>query len=154
MSKLPKIKWDENEGAEANARRHLPRLVAGYFDEVRAILGEHPKPARLHAIRLASKQIRYTLEIFRTCYGAGFQQRIKALKDVQTALGEVNDLVASRRLLSQAMPKSPARMNIRQHLKKQAEKKAEEFHKLWVEEFDAAGQKRWWKDYFAGKLEP
>ena len=132
--------WNQRASAAANARRHLPRMMSKYFVEVRDALTQKQSPARLHPIRLASKKVRYTLELFRSCYRtAEFDARMEALKDVQTSLGEVNDAVAAWRLLRKMMPHSPHREALREFLKSRAAKKAEEFRKHWAEQFDAPG---------------
>jgi CHAD domain-containing protein len=144
--------WNQRESAEGNARRQLPRMMAEYFAEVREALGDKHSPAALHRVRLASKKVRYTLELFRQCYDAAqFDARLKALKDVQTSLGEVNDAVATWRLLAKVMPHSPRRQALREYLKKRAADKAEEFRAHWTEEFDAPGQERWWTDFLGGR---
>ena len=147
-----RTEWNERSSAAVNARRQLPRMMSAYFAEVREVLAEKHSPAALHRIRLASKKVRYTLELFRQCYGAaGFDARLKALKDVQTSLGDVNDAVATWRLLTKVMPHSPGRHALRDHLKKRAAEKAEEFRAHWTEQFDAAGQERWWTDFLGGR---
>jgi CHAD domain-containing protein len=144
--------WDERKSAAVNARRQLPRTMSEYFAEVRAALAEKHSPAALHRVRLASKKVRYTLELFRQCYGAaGFDARLKALKDVQTSLGDVNDAVTTWRLLAKVMPHSPRRRVLREYLKKRAAEKAGEFRAQWSEKFDAAGQERWWTDFLGGR---
>ncbi len=144
--------WNERSGAAVNARRRLPRMMSEYFAEVRDALADKQSPAHLHRIRLASKKVRYTLELFRPCYGAvGFDARLKALKDVQTSLGDVNDAVAVSRLLATLMPHSPGRHALRALLKQRAAKKAEEFRAHWTERFDAPGQERWWTDFLGGR---
>ena len=148
----PRTRWNERESAAVNARRRLPRMVSEYFAEVREALGDKHSPAGLHVVRLASKKVRYTLELFRQCYGAaGFDTRLKALKDVQTSLGDVNDAVTTWRLLAKAMPHSPRRQALREYLKKRAADKAEEFRAHWTERFDAPGQERWWTDFLGGR---
>ena len=107
-----KIKWDESAGPAANAGRELPRLVSAYFSTVRAFLAEDPTPPELHQLRLASKRLRYTLELFRPCYPAGLEDRIRALKKLQDWLGEVNDAVASGRLLRGALKNRPERAQV------------------------------------------
>ena len=136
--------WNERATAATNARRELPRLMSAYFRDVRGALAAKPSPARLHKIRLASKKIRYTLELFAPCYGAAFEERMKALKDVQTSLGGVNDAVAARALLKEIMPAGPQRKNLAAYLKKRAAEKAEEFRVHWGEKFDAPGEERRW----------
>jgi CHAD domain-containing protein len=146
--------WDEGESAAVNARRQLPRMMSEYFGEVREALGDKHSPAALHQVRLASKKVRYTLELFRQCYGAaGFDARLKALKDVQTSLGDVNDAVTTWRLVSKVMAHSPRRHALREYLKKRAAEKAGEFRAHWTERFDADGQERWWTDFLGGRHE-
>ena len=145
---LSVTKWNPRLTAAANARRQLPRMMSEYFAEVRDALTKKVSPAHLHRIRLASKKIRYTLELFRSCYdAAAFDARLTALKDVQTYLGEVNDAVATARMLSALMPHSPGRRALSAFLKKRAAKKAEQFRTHWTERFDAPGQERWWTEF-------
>jgi CHAD domain-containing protein len=138
------IQWNERASAAANAKRELPRMMSAYFAEVREALGAKISPANLHEIRLASKKVRYTLELLQPCYGEEFAERMEALKDVQTSLGEVNDAVATARLLGDSMPSSPRRKMVRAYLKKLAAEKAEEFRIHWTEKFDAAGEEARW----------
>src|SRR3954466_8622473 len=98
-----KIQWDERRSAAVDARRALPGLVADYFEEVRDFLAKRRKPKELHRMRLASKRLRYTLELFRPCYGRGLEQRLDALKKLQNSLGDVNDAVATRKLLGKSV---------------------------------------------------
>ncbi len=145
-------RWDERASAAVNARRRLPRIMSEYFKEVRDALAKKPSPASLHRIRLASKKVRYTLEPFRSRYSAAaFDARMKALKDVQTSLGEVNDAVSARRLVSKLMPDSPSRRALRAFLKHRAAEKADEFRVHWTEKFDAPGQERWWTGFLGGR---
>ncbi len=144
---MNRIKWSERASATANAKRELPRLMANYYAEVRKALGKKPSPANLHAIRLASKKVRYTLERFKPCYGAEFDQRMAELKDVQTSLGEVNDAVAAIRVIRNVMPKSARRKALWAYLEKRAAEKAEEFHIHWRERFDAEGEESRWIEF-------
>jgi CHAD domain-containing protein len=150
--KRPRTEWNERSSAEVNAHRQLPRMMSEYFAEVRDALADKHSPASLHRIRLASKKVRYTLELFRPCYGAAaFDARLKALKDVQTSLGDVNDAVAASRLVRELMPNSPSRHALRAFLKRRAAEKAEEFQAHWTGEFDAPGQERWWTEFLGGR---
>jgi CHAD domain-containing protein len=144
--------WDERTSAAVNAQWRLPRMMSEYFADVRAALADEHSPAALHRVRLASKKLRYTLELFRQCYGAaGFDARLKSLKDLQTSLGDVNDAVTTWRLLAKVMPHSPRRQALREYLKKRAAENAEEFRAHWTEKFDADGQERWWTDFLGGR---
>jgi len=150
MSKLHQATWDERAGATTNARRELPHLTASYFARVRALLAGDPSPVKLHRLRLLTKRLRYTLELFRPCYGPGLDTRLAALRRVQQSLGEVNDSTAAGRLLSKSMSTaSPQRARLLRFLEERAALKAQEFRKDWAEIFDAPGQERWWTTYLA-----
>jgi CHAD domain-containing protein len=129
--------WDAAAGAGANARSVLPKRAAAYFAEVRKTLAENPTLAKLHRVRLATKRLRYTLELFRPCYGPGLETRLAALRAIQQLLGEVNDSVSAAKLL-------PRSMRAREYAERRGEEKAAEFRKHWAEVFDAAGQERLW----------
>jgi CHAD domain-containing protein len=150
MSKPLNITWNRQAQPAENARKYLPQLVADYFIRGRELLSRHPKPAELHALRLATKRLRYTLELFRTCYGPGLGIRIAALREMQQLLGEINDTAAAERTLDVVLNgKSPHRVRIENFLRRQGELKTAEFRKRWREEFDAPGQERWWISYLA-----
>ena len=142
MKKLYRAKWDERTDAAANARRELPRLAADYFARARKLLAEDPPPAKLHALRLDTKRLRYTLELFRPCYGPGLEARLQSLRRVQQLLGEVNDSVATAALL-------PKGARGRRFLENRAETQAQDFRKHWAETMDAPGQEQRWTAYLA-----
>jgi len=150
MSKPLNIAWDGQSPPTDNARKYLPQLVADYFARGRELLSGNPKPAELHSLRLATKRLRYTLELFRPCYGPGMGIRIKALREMQQLLGEINDTVAAERTMEAVLNgKSPQRTRIQSFLHRQGEKKTAGFRKQWREVFDAPGQERWWTGYLA-----
>jgi CHAD domain-containing protein len=134
--------WDERADVATNARRELPRLAADYFARARKLLAEDPPPAKLHALRLDTKRLRYTLELFRPCYGPGLEARLQGLRQVQQVLGEVNDSVAAAALL-------PKGARGRRFLENRAEAKAQEFRRHWAEAMDAPGQEERWTAYLA-----
>ena len=140
------MKWNPRAGVAANARRLLPRLVTTFFSRVRAFLAKDPSPQKLHALRLASKRLRYTLELFRPCYPAGLEERLEALKKLQDWLGEVNDAVAARSLLREPLKRHP---KLRKFLKDRAADQAAKFVRHWKETFDAPGQEAWWTGFLA-----
>ena len=150
MTKPRRIRWDERAPAAANARGHLPRLVTDYFVAVRELLSADPAPPKLHQVRLALKRVRYTLELFRQCYGPGFEARLEALQELQQMLGKINDATAARLLLAKAMNgKSPQSQRVQKFLDERVTHKAQEFRKHWDEVFDAPGQLEWWTGYLA-----
>jgi CHAD domain-containing protein len=146
MARNRKIKWDEKAGLLPNARRELPRLIAAYFSQVREVLAKDGSPRKLHKLRLASKRLRYTLELFRPCYPVGLEERLDTLRKLQDSLGEVNDAVASARLLRDALKRQP---KVRKFLDDRAAEQAAEFARYWKETFDAPGREAWWTDFLA-----
>src|SRR6516164_4568161 len=103
INKPLQIEWAAGAEAAENARTRLPKLIASYFAEGRKLLQDNPPPAELHALRLATKKVRYTLELFKSCYDAGLEERISALKSLQQMLGEINDTVAGERTIEAAL---------------------------------------------------
>jgi len=134
--------WDQQADAAANARRELPRLAADYFARARKLLADDPPPAKLHSLRLDTKRLRYTLELFRPCYGPGLEARIESLRRVQQLLGEVNDIVTAAALL-------PKGARGRRFLENSARAKAQEFRKHWAKAMDAPGHEDRWTAYLA-----
>src|SRR5215813_9833894 len=96
---LSRFEWDALLSPAANARRLLPPMAAAYFAEGRAVLAEADEPAKLHRLRLLSKRMRYTLELFRPVYGPGLEERLDVLKSLQDVLGDTNDAVISAQLI-------------------------------------------------------
>lgn len=147
---MAKIDWDEESDAIENARTILPDLAIDYFSLGRELLASDPTPAELHALRLASKKLRYTLELFKPCYGPGLKQRINALKSLQQMLGEINDTVAAERTIRSVLvgPTAESRRAM-QFLRQHGKAKAQEFRSHWTAVFDAPGQEHWWVHYLA-----
>lgn len=150
MNKPKHIKWDESSGAAHNARQHLPALVAAYFARGREAMGGQAKASELHALRLLTKRLRYTLELFRPCYGPGLRARLSALRQLQQYLGELNDCAAAGRVLAGYVKKnSVQKRRLDQFLAQQGLEKIAEFQRIWTQEFDAPGKEQWWTRYLA-----
>src|SRR5450759_5177656 len=146
MARAQRMKWEQRAGVAANARRELPPMVSTYFSEVRESLARDAPLRKLHPLRLASKRLRYTLELFRPCYPAGLEDRLDALKILQDRLGAVNAAVATAELLRGALHRQP---KVRKFLEERAAEKAAGFAGHWKETFDAAGQEAWWTGFLA-----
>jgi CHAD domain-containing protein len=155
MAKIQRLKWDERLGPAPNARRQLPPLVSAYFSRGRAAAASELSPARLHRFRLATKRLRYTLELFRPCYGPGFETRLAALHHVQQLLGEVTDGSAAIRFLDEAaLATSRQGSRAVDFLRRRTALKQSEFRKHWVEVFDAPSRERWWITYLSRHSRP
>lgn len=57
---------------------------------------------QLHEVRIAAKRLRYLLDIFPSLYGgSGFERAVRALKELQTCLGEFNDVAVQLQALEE-----------------------------------------------------
>lgn len=143
------------KSAAENARRVLPAMVRDYFQKGRKLLSKKVSPRQLHPFRLETKRFRYTLELFRPCYGEGIKSRLDRLREIQNYLGDINDCLTTLGLVqSQQRRRSPQLTRLAGFLNRRAASKTAEFQKLWKETFDRPGQERWWTDYlerYAGR---
>jgi CHAD domain-containing protein len=73
-----------------NARRILAVRTAEYYSYA-PIVDVPEAVAQLHALRVAAKRLRYTLELFRDIFGPRGDILIDQIKAVQEDLGEIHD---------------------------------------------------------------
>jgi len=102
----------------------------------------------LHRFRLLTKRFRYTLELFRPCYGPVLYRRIEALKTLQQYLGEISDCRTTREMLAGRDDLSkPKRDRLTRQLKVLAAARVARFRRLWRKDFEQPERERWWTDY-------
>jgi CHAD domain-containing protein len=131
------------QSAAANARVVLPKMARKYFEAGRdAIEGKQP-PEELHGFRLETKRFRYTLELFRPLYGPNLDRYLKALRELQGALGKVSDYQAIQRVLS----KDPV---LNKQIEHALKGKVKSLRQSW-RAFDSDGQLKRWRSYLAGE---
>ncbi len=147
MAKQQQIKWNENSSVALNARRRLPALITWYFGEGRTLLAQNPPAPEFHRLRLATKRVRYTLELFRPCYGSALERRLDELKGVQQLLGELNDLVAFQGMLADRKGAGAHKAQLEEFLKARIDAKVQEFREYWSGTFDAPGRELRWTRY-------
>jgi CHAD domain-containing protein len=136
------MKLDPSQSAADNARVILPKMARRYFDAGRkAIHGKRP-PSELHAFRLKTKRFRYTLELFRPLYGPSIERYLKALHELQTALGKVSDYEAIRNVLG-------SDRELKDRIENAMEGKLKDLRQTW-RAFDSPGQLKRWRTYLAG----
>lgn len=152
MAKKRRIHWDEAGSAGENARAQLPSLAGGYFRSGRKLMASTASPEDLHAFRLKTKRLRYTLELFRPCYGSALEQRLDELRVVQTMLGEINDCQAALKIAARSMKARSAEFSkLKRYLEARSARLTAAFRKHWREKFDAAGREDWWTGHLARK---
>jgi CHAD domain-containing protein len=140
-----KRRWKDDKPLRENLQRRLPKIAAQYFRKGRKAMRRGTSWEDMHEFRLATKRLRYTLELFRTLYGPGLERRLDELKRVQTLLGEVNDCVLTDEML-EAISGTDA---IRAKLALRAKNKTNKMRRYWEETFDAPGAEQSWTRYLA-----
>ena len=86
---VPTIKTPSNY---EKARGH----ISSRLDEVLALeqfVHDESATAKLHELRIATKRLRYTMEIFSILYKGELKEQISLTKQLQDVLGEIHDYV-------------------------------------------------------------
>jgi len=148
-----KIHWEGHKSVAENATEKLPELARGFF-EAGGGLGPDASFKALHRFRLLTKRFRYTLELFRPCYGPGLEERIEALRTLQQYLGEINDCATTQALLERDNIPEAERDRLVRQVAELAGSRISKFRRHWQENFAAPGRENWWTNYllrFAGR---
>jgi CHAD domain-containing protein len=104
----------------------------------------------MHPFRLETKALRYTLELFRPCFGPGLESFLLTLRRIQDCLGALNDYATTRDLIAAKLPKhAPERRKMDRILTARAKRKSLEFQRYWRQTFDKPGEDRRWINYFS-----
>jgi CHAD domain-containing protein len=140
--------WDGGQSAIENARANLPSAAERFFLAGRAVTDSRASLREIHQFRLELKRFRYSLELFRPCYGPGLKQRLDALKEIQDLLGDINDCETTRGMLRRPSSRRMEGLEpFRDYLTGRVEEDRARFIRHWRETFDAPGQERWWTAY-------
>ena len=115
------------ESVQDHARRLLSSMAAEFFKRGNGAADPDATPTQLHGFRIASKKFRYTMELFSKSYGSALNARIKRVKQLQTILGDVNDCVTMKDILSGDVAGK--------RLDKRQRRKTAQFRKLWESGF-------------------
>jgi CHAD domain-containing protein len=100
LERMEKSLKDWTAGSE-NFYLYTPSLYQQAFEAISSALDEFlsyqgfihdpDNIEELHAMRIAGKHLRYTLEIFAPIYGHALDPHIQAMKDLQDLLGDIHD---------------------------------------------------------------
>jgi CHAD domain-containing protein len=85
-------------GPNELAAQLAPKLIPRYWKAGDAAAKPGADAAALHGFRLATKHLRYTLELFTPTFGRGVAAKLELLRRVQTHLGRANDCQTARSL--------------------------------------------------------
>jgi len=145
------VLWDESASASSNARVRLPAMLQSYFDQGRKLMGRSSySVAPMHPFRLETKALRYTLELFRPCFGPGLEGFLLGLRRIQDCLGALNDYATTKALLGARLPeRSPEWEMANRVLTARAKRKSSEFRRYWRQTFDRPDADRRWMNYFS-----
>jgi CHAD domain-containing protein len=135
------MKLKSAKSARGVARAVLPKLLEKYFKAGRKAAKGKRSPKQLHGFRLATKQFRYSLELFRPLYGPGLDRRLRSLRSLQTVLGRLSDYHTVRTLLD-------GDQALEAKIDRAMRKELKQFHKEWIA-FDSGGQLARWRAYLA-----
>jgi CHAD domain-containing protein len=137
------MKLKPTYSASDNARIVLPKMARKYFEAGRKAIEGHRPPEELHGFRLKTKEFRYTLELFRPVYGPNLDRYLKALRELQGALGKVSDYQAIQRVLD-------GDKDLKKRIEHVLKGKLKDLRKIW-RAFDSDGELKRWRTYLAGE---
>jgi CHAD domain-containing protein len=126
-----------------NAREVLPKMARKYFRAGRDAMEEKRPAGELHAFRLQTKRFRYTLELFRPVYGPQLDRYLKALHELQGALGKISDYQAIQRVVD-------GDRALEAQIRHVLTRKVKDLRHEW-RAFDFDGQLKRWRTYLAGE---
>jgi len=87
----PVRRLDPGAPLELNARRIL-RVRVGEFYSWEPVVSNPLATTELHSLRISTKRLRYTLELFPSVFGVDGKRQIERVKQLQEQLGNLHDL--------------------------------------------------------------
>ena len=121
--------WNSRlKGRVAVSEEALQKLVRRLFKRAKAA---EKSDKELHPLRIAAKELRYTLEL-----GAG--RNLDEIKELQTQLGDINDRATAERMLDEA----GASKRVLRKIRNRHDRKVRSFRRYWRATF--AGRESEW----------
>jgi CHAD domain-containing protein len=126
------MKWREQKTAAENARVFLPEVLLQYLKLGERLVNIEGHPRRLHQLRLATKHIRYGVDMFEPLFGPKLAELSLILRETQQRLGEISDATASEAWLRRpGIPHDTGSDNLLVFLEQKASRQALEFASFW-----------------------
>lgn len=135
--------WRDDNSVRKNLRARLPAMAAAFFVAGRTAMKPKRTWGEMHKFRLATKEFRYTLELFRPALGADLETRLETVRTIQQFLGDINDAISVRNLLADLDEVD----SLRKKLAKKAESERKALIQYWKGQFDAPGELEAWTAY-------
>ncbi len=142
---LKLVKPAEAPVASEAASGILPDILKNHLRRGHRAAREDTPEKKLHRFRIATKEMRYTLDMFAPLYGDGIGEIVDRLKKLQTHLGSIHDCAVTRDLLDDAQS-AAGKEDILRALEKRRDKKLERFLRDYKRDFgDKEMIHRWTK---------
>lgn len=138
-----KTMWRDNRSVRKNLQARLPGVSSEFFAAGRKAMKPKRTWDEMHEFRLATKEFRYTLELFLPVFGVELETRLEAVKKLQQFLGDISDAASVRKVLKAVDGADP----LREKLAKKAESRRKALILYWNGQFDAPGELESWKAY-------
>lgn len=138
--------------AAEEARSVLPPLCGEFFEAGRRTMARAPTPEKLHALRLAAKRFRYTLELWEPFYGPAYRLKLESVREIQSILGKRQDCAVMEARLAPFRPIDVELDEAYKRVEARASRLEREFHDYWHAKFDAVGEQERWMRYLARRL--
>jgi CHAD domain-containing protein len=90
LAKVPEGTTSSSESVFREARERIQSRLKEFLDW-ESCLADPEASERHHQMRIAGKQLRYTMEMCRAAYGSGLHEYLAAVKDIQQILGDIHD---------------------------------------------------------------
>ena len=151
-----KSTWDSTRTISENAAVVLPRLARKFFSRGRKLIHLETPDQKLHDFLLRARRFRYTLELFKPCYGPTFDEHVRAIKRLQDHLGTMNDCAATLDLLeTPGLRNQKGAQQLRDALKRRISNERAGLFAYWQRHFAGEDVEKRWMDYlerYAGRV--
>ena len=148
--------WDSARTSSENAAAVLPKIAKDFFRRGHKIVQPDTPDKKLHRFRLRAKRFRYTLELFKPCYGPTLSEHIAAVKRMQDQLGTMNDCAATLDLIAASdLADLDGAQQLRDYLEHRSQLERAHFFEYWQGTFGSNDDEKRWMDYlehFAGRV--
>ena len=148
--------WDPTHTSSENAAIVLPKVAEDFFRRGRKVVQAKTSDKKLHRFRLRAKRFRYTLELFKPCYGPTLGEHIGAVKRMQDHLGKMNDCAATLDLIAASdLADLEGAQDLRDYLGRRSQQERQSLFEYWQSAFAAEDTEKRWVDYlerFAGRV--
>ncbi|HVY91143.1 MAG TPA: CHAD domain-containing protein [Bryobacteraceae bacterium] len=129
--------------AKDAAGRILPRMLKDYLRHGARAARQEASPKQLHRFRIATKEIRYTLDLFAPLYGDAIVELAGKLRKIQNHLGAIHDCAATAALIEDT--KIAGQKEILSAIDKRRKEKTDRFLRDYHREFEDEDTIRKWK---------